>query len=139
MTVLKPAKVLSHHLKPKIVLEIASSAFLKLGETAGLHQHHLIENSDGLFVYEYGVAVERLEFKLTADEAFSKLANVVSDLNKVKFHLLWLPVSRGLDHCTADIHGNVIVRTIEYYEPRTDEMLTRYDILVEDLTKAGTK
>lgn len=131
MTVFKPAKKLSEYLLKKVILEQASSNFVKLGQFIGLHQYHLLENQDGKFLYEYGVGVNNYDFTLTENDAFEKLSDVISELKKAKFHLLWLPISRGLDHCTADIHGNVIIRTIEFYEAAIDEILKRYDVMVE--------
>jgi hypothetical protein len=135
--VIKPAEKLTNVLRTRVVLERASSEQLKLGGcavmngiVAKLHQFHLIGNSENKFVLEYGVAHYDFKFELSEDEAFDKLADKLGEFGKVQFHLLWLPVSRGLEYCTAHIHDNVIMRVIEFYEIRSDEILTRYDILV---------
>jgi hypothetical protein len=38
---------------------------------------------------------------------------------------------KAVEYTRLDLFNNVIVRVVEYYEIRIDEMLTRYDILIE--------
>lgn len=132
MTILKPSRKLFEYLRPKAVIERASfDQFAKLGGVSGeAHQYHLLSNGENKFVLEYGPGVENLVFSLTENEAFEKLAAAIGDYKKVRFHLLWLP-GRGVLHCSADVHDDVAMRVIEYYEMRIDEVLTRYDVLVE--------
>jgi hypothetical protein len=129
--IIKPAEKLSNILKTKVVLERASTTPLKLGTFDNLHQFHLVSNSENKFVVEYGVIHDNFEFTLSEDEAFAKLAGKLGELKKIQFHLLWLPVAMGIDYCSAHIHGNVVMRVVEYYAVQTDEILTRYDVLVQ--------
>lgn len=133
MTVLKPARKLFEYLRPKAVLKKAHlSHFSKLGDPVGSHRYHLVGNEQGKFVAEYGVALENMEFTLTENEAFEKLAAFIAAHKKVRLHLLWL-ANRGVLNCAVDIYHDVVMRVIEYYEIRSDEVLTRYDVLVEVL------
>jgi hypothetical protein len=131
--VIKPAKRLEEILVTKVVMDRANSKLLELGKIPNVTQLRLCENSEGKFQLEYGPSRENLEFVLSEQEAFDKLAEAISEFRRVRFHALLMPVSRGIDHCSLDLHGNVLVRVIEYYEITIDESLTRYDVLVEKI------
>lgn len=96
-------------------------------------QLHLIEcKSKGKFLFEYG-ATTSLDFILSKDEAFGNMSNALIILNcKLKFHRMTLP-NHSSYKVSEEIFEKVYVRLIEYYEIRLDEILTRYDILIEKI------
>lgn len=131
MSVVKPAKKLSLLLQSRMILETASTTSGLKFNGADVKQFHLIADSHNMFLCGYGPAVDLDNFTLMEDQAFEKLAGELGQLKKIKFHLPVLPVSRGVEHCSADLYRDVAIRVIEYYEIRIDEVLTRYDVLVQ--------
>lgn len=97
-------------------------------------QFHLIKNSNNKYLLNYGPAAEEnnLNFILTEVEAFKNLAAVVNNFEncKIQFHNLVLPIGPAYK-ASKDFNDKVFIRIIEYYNVYIDEILTRYDILIE--------
>ena len=130
MTIIKPAKELALLLQTKVIIERANTEFvLKLNGTN--KQLYLVSNDKNMFKSGYGPLINDNDFNLTQKEAFDYLCDKIKKLDRIRFHLLFLPITPSVDHVSVDINSNVIMRIIEYYDIMTDEILTRYDILIE--------
>lgn len=132
----KPAKELSLLLQTKIILERPIVDMLARHDVDIIKQFNLISNKKNIFLLNIGPVIDDYNFCLNQDEAFKALAeSVKSFADRIRFHLPYLPISRGVEHCSADISNDVVMRIIEYYEIRIDEILTRYDVLIEKIIK----
>lgn len=130
----KPSKELSTLLQTRIMIERANSECVTKQDGVIFKQFYLLSDKSNAFTdfkSSYGDIIS-YDFKLTAKEAFHNLAEAIKAYAaRIRFHMLELPIAGSVDHVIADISSNVIVRMIEYYEIRSDEILTRYDVLVE--------
>lgn len=129
----KPAKELAILLQSRVMLEVANSKEIAM-INGNNDQFNIVANQKNQFLLNRGPAmsIDHWDFSLTQDQAFKALADAIqSHGDRIKFHLLRLPVTKSIEHCMLDINGNVLIRAIEYYEIRIDEILTRYDVLVE--------
>ena len=123
---LKPAKLLNDHLYGLCVIDKPDLTSLhRLDDNR--KQKYLISNKDNLFSSN----IDDLIFNVSAEDAFKNLAQtVIIHHHFIKFNLMVVPI-KAVEYTRLDFFNNVIVRVIEYYEIRIDEMLTRYDILIE--------
>jgi hypothetical protein len=129
--ILKPAKELAILLQTKVMIERANSEFITKHDGHLFKQFNIIANNKNMFALNCGPTAG-YEFTLTQDDAFKALAEVIKKHgDRIKFHLLALPVGKTVDHVTLDINDNVIIRAIDFYEIRIDEILTRYDVIIE--------
>lgn len=132
---LKPAKELAILLQTKVMLDRANTEYSVKQDGSVFKQLNIIANSKNIFAINFGPAAG-YDFTLTQDEAFKALAEAIKNHgDRLRFHLLALPVNAGLEHLSVDINSNVIMRVIEAYEIRIDEIVTRYDILIEKVIK----
>lgn len=132
----KPAKELAILLQTKIMLERVNTEPGMKSDGSNIKQFCLLANKQNEFAINYGAVVENLDFSLTQTEAFKNLTNAIQKHgDRIKFHALTMPARAGLEHCVMDLNSDVIMRIIEYYEIRTDEILTRYDILIEKIIR----
>lgn len=136
MLLSKPSKELAIRLQTKVMLERANTEYVVKHDGFLFKQFLIIANNKNQFVLNYGPGIENYEFNLTQDEAFEGLAKaVMSHGDRIRFNALAMPVRGGIDHYLMDLNSDVIVRVIEYYEIKIDEILTRYDVLVEKVIK----
>ena len=136
MIISKPAKELAVLLQTKVMLERVDTepGFKQNGDT--IRQLNIVSNNKNQFVINYGVGADNYEFGLTQDQAFEALASAIQKHgDRIKFHALLMPARAGLEHCVMDLNSDVIMRAIEYYDVRIDEILIRYDVLVEKVIK----
>jgi hypothetical protein len=84
------------------------------------------------FLFGYGAAINStLDFILTKEDAFSMLAHAIKiGKKKVKFHALVVPIGSGIV-ASAERNKNIFMRILKYYEVRIDQIITRYDIMIE--------
>lgn len=74
---------------------------------------------------------ENLIFDISPEVGLGMLAAEIKKYSKnIKFNLLIIP-AKTVQYVRLDFFNNIIIRIIEYYEIRIDEILTRYDILIE--------
>ena len=135
----KPAKELAQLLQTKIILETPDMSMQIRHDGYTTKQLNLISDNKNAFLLNVGPAIDDYNFSLTQDEAFKALAEQVKLFgNIIKFNLLVIPYTRGIEYCRSDVYEKVTVRTIEYYEMRIDEILTRYDILISKVIDNAT-
>lgn len=133
-----PARELSILLQTKVMLEAPNIDNDIKHDGNKFKQFNIVSNSKNQFLLNIGPALDEYNFSLTQDEAFKALSEVIQNCgDRLKFNILRLPIPRnsGLEHCAVDLHENVIIRIIDYYEIRIDEILTRYDVLIEKVIK----
>lgn len=134
----RPAKELAVLLQNKVMLERAYTENLsKINGSNTRKQLVIISNEKDMFAFSYGPAIGYdLEFTLTRNEAFNNLAEAIkSHGDRIQFLLLQVPINKSFDNVTVDVNNNVIIRIVEYYEVVLDEILTRYDVLIEKITR----
>jgi hypothetical protein len=131
MMIEKPAKELAQLLQTKIILETPDMSMQIRHDGYVTKQLNLIANNKNIFLLNIGPAINDYNFSLTQDEAFKALAEQIKLFgDRIKFNLLVIPYTRGIEYCRSDVYEKVTVRTIEYYEIKIDEILTRYDVLI---------
>lgn len=131
MMIMKPAAKLFALLKPPASWEQRSELIGGMRcDGKRYFQFNIVSDESGKFLSGSGPGIDFDGFILTEDEAFGALAGQVRKLDDPIFHLPMLPL-RGVDHVMVDIHQGVVIRVVDCYEPRIDQVLTRYDILVE--------
>lgn len=139
MLIQKPSKELAMLLQTKVMLERANTEIITRIDGNLIAQFNIISNSKNQFLLNYGPAIsgyDDWEFSLTQDQAFSALAEVIkAHGDRIKFNLLMLPPGKQVEHSLIDLNNDVLIRVIEYYEIRLDEILTRYDVIVEKVIK----
>jgi hypothetical protein len=135
----KPAKELAQLLQTKIILEVPDMSMRIRHDGQITKQLNLVANNKNTFLLNIGPAIDDYNFCLTQDEAFKALAEQVKLFgDRIKFNLLVIPYTRGVEYCCSDVYEKVTIRTIEYYEIRIDEILTRYDILISKVISNDT-
>jgi len=122
---IKPAWLLHSKLCDCVIDEPELGNSYRLDETR--KQKYLISNSKDLFSSN----IDDLIFDISADAAFDLLAHEIKKYSRIiKFNLMIIP-KNGIEYCRLDFYKKVVIRSVEYYEIRIDEILTRYDVLIE--------
>lgn len=127
--IIKPAKELLNKLINIHIADANVSDLTRLDENK--KQFYILFNSKDLFSSNR----ENLIFDISPEVAFCYLASEIKNFSlAVKFNLMIIP-PKAVINSSLNIVDNVIVRSLEYYEIRIDEILTRYDILIEKVIK----
>ena len=90
-------------------------------------QFYIKSNSKDLF----STTFDTYDFTVSKEDAFKNLAISIKTFSQIiKFNLMVLPPKTVLS-ASLNIIENIIIRIIEYYDIQCDEILTRYDVLIE--------
>lgn len=127
--IINPAKLLHENLKEIIVNRPNYENIYRMGDNR--KQLYIKSNSKDLF----STTFEDYDFSLTKEAAFAGLASAIKMFSQsVKFNIMILPPKTVIS-ASLNVVEDTIIRIIEYYDIYCDEILTRYDILIEKVNQ----
>lgn len=123
--IINPAKLLHENLKEIVISRPDYDVISRMSEYK--KQLYIKSNSKDMF----STTFEDYEFIVSKEDAFKGLATAIKDFNQsIKFNMMVLPPKTVLS-ASLNVVEDTIIRIIEYYDIHVDEILTRYDVLVE--------
>ncbi len=122
-----PGKLLQDYLNG-IHLVKPDFEFKKLGEPE-TKQLYIKSNSKNLFSNKF----DDYNFIVSPEDAFHTLAEEIKNFSSdgnIKFNFLIVPF-KAVEFVNINIFNEIIIRCISYYDVHIDDILTRYDVLIE--------
>lgn len=123
--IVNPAKLLHENLKEIVINRPDYENIFRMGDDR--KQLYIKSNSKDLF----STTFDTYDFNISKEIAFAGLAATIKNFHQsVRFNLMVLP-PKAVISASINVVENTIIRIIEYYDVQCDEILTRYDVLVE--------
>lgn len=123
--IVNPASLLHENLKDIVVHSFDYEAIFKMSDTR--KQLYIKSNNKDLF----STTFDTYDFIISKETAFSGLATSIKKFGQsIRFNLMVLPPKTVIS-ASLNAVEKVVIRIIEYYDIQCDEILTRYDVLIE--------
>ena len=123
--IINPASLLHENLKEIVISRPDYENIYKMSDHR--KQFYIKSNNKDLF----STTFDTYDFTVSKEDAFKNLAASIKSFGQsLRFSLMILPPKSVLS-ASLNVVENTVIRIIEYYDIYCDEILTRYDILIE--------
>ena len=123
--IINPANLLHENLKNVVIDTFDYENIFRMSDNR--KQLYIKSNSKDLF----STSFDSYDFIVSKEDAFAGLAKAIKDFGMhVKFNLMVLPAKTVIS-ASLNVVEKTVIRIIEYYDIASDEILTRYDVLIE--------